>query len=109
MFDKLSGMAQVAKVASAAMRGDKGAIAELLKPELPGIMTTAVKAIVVVGGGNPDTDGAFLWEHTKRDGTRTIMATVYKRNDLDEPGDIIATLDVHQALATMDLAQYING
>lgn len=102
------GIGDITKIASALMRGDKGAIADLLKPQLPDLLTAAINIIILANGGNPATDGAFLWLHTRRDGSRTIMATVYRRTELDEPGEIIGSLDVLRTLESTDLAQYLK-
>lgn len=108
MFGKLSQMGDITKVISAAMRGDKSGIVAMLKPELPGILTTAVHAIIAAGGGDPATDAAFLWMHTRRDGTNTIMATIHRRTDLDEPGEVVGTIDVLASLDTIDLTAFIQ-
>lgn len=98
----------LSKVISAAMSGDKSGIVQMLKPEIPGILNTTITAIVRAAGGDPATDGAYLWQHTRRDGTTTVMATVFRRNDLDEPGELVGTLDVLAALDTLDLTQFIQ-
>lgn len=108
MFDALKGMGDLSKVIGAAMRGDKSGIIAMLKPELPGILTTAALAIIQAAGGDPATDGAYLWRQVKANGKETIMATVYRRNELDEPGDIIGTIDVLASVERMDLSQFIQ-
>lgn len=108
MFGKLSQMGDITKVISAAMRGDKSGIVDLLRPELPGILVTATHVIIAAGGGDPATDAAFLWMHTRRDGTHTIMATILRRTDLDEPGEPIGTIDVLASLDTIDLTDFIQ-
>ena len=108
MFGKLNQMGDLTKVIGAAMRGDKSGIVAMLKPEIPGILTTTISAIIQAGGGYPATDAAFLWLHTRRDGTTTIMATIYRRTDLDEPGELVGTIDVFAALDTLDLSAFIQ-
>ena len=108
MFDALKNMGDLSKVIGAAMRGDKSGIIGMLKPELPGILTTATIAIIQAAGGDPATDGAFLWHHRKADGKHTIMAAVYRLNELAEPGDLIGTIDVLATLDRLDLSAFIQ-
>lgn len=102
------GMGDLAPVIKALMSGDKGALVNLAKPHLPDILKTVVQAVVQAAGGDPETDGAFLWLHAKRDGGLTIMATVYHRTTLDEPGETVATIDVLDMLDKLDLVQFLK-
>lgn len=108
MFSQLKGMGDMTKLVSALMSGDKGAILDIVKPHVPEVLEAITSIIILHNGGNPDTDGAFLWKHTRRDGSATIMATVYRRTELDEPGETIGTIDVLRTLETADLAQFLQ-
>lgn len=109
MLGKLmGGMGDLGKVINAAMSGDKSGIVDMLRPHLPGILTAATTGIIQAAGGDPATDGAFLWHHTRRDGTATIMATVYRVGELGAPAEEVGTIDVLATLATLDLSQFIQ-
>lgn len=101
-------MGDLGKVIRAAMSGDKRGIAEMLRPHLPVILQEATAAIIQAAGGDPARDGAFLYAHTRRDGTSTIMATVYRRSELGAPAEEVGTIDVLASVATLDLTQFME-
>lgn len=92
-----------------AMMGGMGkrAIATMLKPHLGDILKTAVMGIIEGGGGDPDTCGCFCWKGTRADGTHTVMATVFRLTDLEEPGEVIGTIDVLKSMETLNLEDFL--
>ncbi len=109
MFDKLKGMGDITKVITSAMSGNYGAVAEMLKPQLIEHMPKLIAAVVEAGGGDPATHGAWFWTETKADGRAAVMATIARRNELDEPGEAVGTFDVLQVLEGLDLAQFMGA
>lgn len=101
MFGKLG---DLAPVISALMSGDKGALVELARPHLPDMLRMVVMGAIEAADGNPETDSAFVWLHTRPDGTLTVMATVYHRTALDEPAEAIGTVDLLERVQSMDLS-----
>lgn len=95
-------MKGLAPLMKALMSGDQQALVNYAKPYMPEVLEAALTGIIVGAGGDPETDGAYLW-HYKRNGTVTVMATVYKRTPLDEPGEVVATVNVNDLAANLDL------
>lgn len=85
----------------------KKAISTMLKPHLPDILKATVMGIIEGGGGDPETCGCFCWKGTRADGTHTVMATVFRLTALEEPGEVVGTIDVLKKLETLDLEEFI--
>lgn len=107
MFGKLMG-GELAPVIKALMSGDKSGLVEMARPHLPDMLRAIVAGAVQAAGGDPDKDAAFVWLHHRTDGTVTVMGTVYHRTALDEPGEVIGTVDLLDHLKTMDLTNLIQ-
>ncbi len=108
MFGNLKGLGDIGSVMKAAMSGDKSGLIGMLKPHLPAILQQTVRGIITAAGGDPATDGAFLWHHTRADGSETVMAMVYRRDTMGDPAELVATIDVLRTLENTDLTQYIQ-
>ncbi len=109
MFGKMKGIGDMGAVISAAMTGDYSALSTMLKPQLIELLPKVIAAMVVAGGGDPETHGAWLFMHTKHDGSQTVMATIALRNDLNEAGDPCGIIDVLAELEKLDLTHFIGA
>lgn len=101
-------MKDLAAIAQAVMSGDTTRLVDLARPHLPAILKLTVCGIIAAADGDPERDGAYLWHHKRDDGSDTIMATVYRRNDMGDPAEVIGTIDVLVVLDKMDLAKLMQ-
>lgn len=84
------------------------AAAKMVKPYVGPILTVVVAEIIKAGGGTPDGYACLLWHTKRKNGTPTVMAKVYRINEMDEPTEVIGIVDVLQAAEALDLAQFIQ-
>ena len=102
------GLGDITPVIKAMMSGDKNAMVGMLKPYLPDLLRMVMTGAILAADGDPEKDGAFLWQYAKPDGTTTVMATVYRRSPLDEPMDTIGTIDLLESVDRLDLTQFLK-
>lgn len=87
----------------------KGAIAKMLKPHLPNMLKVAVLGIIEAGGGDVKDCACLCWKGTRADGTDTVLASIFRLNELSEPGECLGTIDVLVELDTLNLEDFIDG
>lgn len=84
------------------------AAAKMVKPFVGPILTVVVAEIIKAGGGNIEGCACMLWHTKRKDGKPTVMAKVYRLNDMDEPTELIGIVDVLLEAEALDLTQFIQ-
>jgi hypothetical protein len=85
------------------------AAAKMIKPYIGSILSVVVREIIRLGGGDPETDACLLYKARRTDGTPIVMAKVFRKNDTDDPEELIGLVDVHQAAADLDLSKFLSN
>lgn len=85
------------------MPADK--LAGMIKPHVPNLLAQAHAAIAKEAGA---TEGERVGVLLFLAGSGT-MATVYRLNELDEPGEVIGTVAVAELIDRLDIAALAKG
>lgn len=85
------------------------AAAAFVKPHVPAILITVVEAIITdVAGEDHPRCCASLWVAKRSDGSDTVMASVHRLTELDEPGEELGTIDVLKRADNIDFSKFIQ-